>query len=61
MEKILAHATAQAGKFDGSTLMKRFSKFSNKIDAQWEHFIQKGGRNFFLFKFQLFWVRICFL
>jgi hypothetical protein len=27
---------------------------------QWEHFIQKGGQNFFLFRFLLFGVKIMF-
>jgi hypothetical protein len=25
--------------------------------AQWEHFIQKGGQNFFLFRFLLFGIK----
>ncbi len=29
-------------------------------DAQWEHFIQKGGQKFFLFKFLIFRVEIIF-
>jgi hypothetical protein len=29
-------------------------------NAQWEHFIQKGGQNFFLFRFLLFGVKIMF-
>jgi hypothetical protein len=28
--------------------------------AQWEHFIQKGGQKFFLFKFMIFGVEIMF-
>jgi hypothetical protein len=29
-------------------------------NSQWEHFIQKGGQNFFLFRFLLFGVKIMF-
>jgi hypothetical protein len=37
-----------------------FKKFKLTVITQWEHFIQKGGQNFFLFRFLLFVVKIMF-
>jgi hypothetical protein len=33
---------------------------SYELEAQWKDFIQKGGQNFFLFRFLLFGVKIMF-